>query len=340
MDQLIDPSIFDTLKFFDLSDPNSENPDLALEIGELGELVSSDLSKIRSDSCSECGSDFRVLEGRLTCNGCGIVGAMADDSPGNDHAARRIVITGPQASYYTRDLDRSSSVDYSAKQYTTVLNELQYRNQRYANPFPEAALQRAAEIMNSIQRKDVILRSDKKKQVMGFCVYLACLGLGFHRKNEEIAEMLDLKRSISQGGEILSKLNSEHKLHINLEINPIKPMATSTVEMLSTKMVNAGNVPNSGALSAKQKERVIDLVVDIVATAEENCVGTNSKQLSKINASAFIAIRELTDAPITRELVSSACSISVNTIDKFLHTFDQYQKSIFKPVVDRHRVVN
>lgn len=127
----------------------------------------------------------------------------------------------------TRDAKRQqTTVTICESSVVSTANSLQEPSIR----FPKAILEKAADYYNMIQKvsidqidtegkvcgqKRIVRRGDVKDEVIGYCIYCACVEMGMPRKEKEIAKFMRIKNNgLSRGKNFVRKLYCAGKINI------------------------------------------------------------------------------------------------------------------------------
>jgi len=304
--------------------------------------------------CSNCGGDLRCeIDGlRRVCAVCAHVvegdstAPEDDDAPRQPAGASRLKLVGVGSSSLQPDLYRSSSGDSSVTQKRQITDEFMLYRQQYiergGQAIPINAITRAVDYYHEVQR-ECVKRSQNKKRIMAACLHHACIDIGFLPSNAEIADFMQLPNNgIAPGVNFIRALAADGKMSIDTCTDPWKPARAE----VTTLFAHLG-------LNSDELAPLREAVFDIIKTAADEKIGTNSFLRSKVAGATYTVLRRaaLADgmslpAAELRSAVAVAsgglqafCSdrIRKNTVERFLRELEDYH-SKFEGLYVRHHL--
>lgn len=285
--------------------------------------------------CAQCGAQMcrGANDIEYVCVDCGCVveGDTAepeDDAPRAAPNAARLRIVGPNSNQLQPDLYRSGAGNTAVTQKKQIYEEYcAYRAlfiEAGGRAFPLDACNLASDFYNAVQVQ-CVKRSQNKKAIMAACLQLACITREFSPKPAELAAFMQLpNKGIARGLNFVRSLVADGKMDVDLDVDPCQPEITTLFAHLGFE-----NKCYDGLRRA---------VHDVVQTAINNSIGTNSILRSKVAGATFVVLRRCRD----RELVPRAVSmqefcqdhIRKNTIERFTRQLENYH-SYFEPCYAR-----
>ena len=252
-------------------------------------------------------------------------------------SAPRLRVVGPGSSYYQRDLDRNTTVDYSDTQRRYVLQELHSYNMAYResghNPFPVNVLQMTADAYSQVQQQ-FVKRSQMKQTILAAILYHMCIKAGFARDRGEVAEFAQLRtHGIAKGDDFLRSLQADNL--IDLDVNADCLDAYIVTAFARLRLIAERTTPRCQNEAAEVAIQGLQRAVrGIVVIAVRENIGTQSVLRSKVIAGTYEVLRRA-GGTITLGDVVDRCTIRRNTITRFTTKLAEYH-SHFEAVYREH----
>ena len=304
--------------------------------------------------CSICGGDLRCeIDGlRRVCAVCANIVEGDSTEPEDDDVPRaaagasRLKLVGVGSSSLQPDLYRSSSGDSSVTQKRLITDEFMLYRQQYiergGHAIPINAITRAVDFYHEVQR-ECVKRSQNKKRIMAACLHHACIDIGFLPSNAEIADFMQLQNNgIAPGVNFIRALAADGKMSIDTCTDPWKPARAE----VTTLFAHLG-------LNGDELAPLRDAVFDIIKTAADEKIGTNSFLRSKVAGATYTVLRRAalsdgTNLPpaalraavaVATGGLQSFCAdrIRKNTVERFLRELEDYH-SKFEGLFARHNL--
>jgi hypothetical protein len=269
------------------------------------------------------------------CTECGLIDEGDTAEPDEDEAPRaepnaaRLRIVGPNSSQLQPDLYRSGSGNTAASQTKQIFEEYKAYNRYYAEAyskaFPLDACARAAEFYHDVQ-KTCVKRSQNKKAIMAACLRQACYEKGFAPKKAEVAAFMQLPTNgTARGDNFIRALVADGKMELDLDADHSRPE-------IETLFANLG-------LEGDRYRGLREAVYEIVQTAIEAKIGTNSILRSKVAGATYAVLRRCRDSSLVpRPLnLQQFCGVHIrkNTIERFARELDEYHCTFFADIYRR-----
>jgi len=312
------------------------------------------------ERCRQCSCAMEVRGFEFVCADCSYVSDGPLDIEVNNRqgsrnildsamrVAPRLRMVGPSCSYYQRDLDRATTVEYSEIQRRHVMQELLAYNETYRERggkcFPRNVLEDTALAYNQVQ-KHYVKRSQMKQTLLAAILKTVCNIHKFTRTNPDIADFMQLQiRGVAKGTDFLRSMQADKQIDINVDEDRLHGHITSTFALLDLISEDDPSYPtrdNSIIRTAAihlTTGTLRSAIVAVVRTAEEKKIGTKSEKPSKVIAAAYELLRRA-GCKILLDNYAQSCNIRKNTISRFTLELLRYH-SYFKDIYTAHGLMD
>ncbi len=281
--------------------------------------------------CKDCDIAMEMSGTEYHCAFCGYTLERDSECVKNHSestsAAVRITIGANKGRFY------NVNSDYTRAQKKVILLQMTTNQKNYKGAaIPYNVILNTANQYNAIQKtttnevdatgatitRKFVKRGAIKNEILAAILYFECIRAGVTRKKKDIAIFMGLgTNGFSRGENILRNLESEGKVEIPIDEEPISGFADRYLEALSID------------------NKYNQFVVDLVELSEDNLISMSSQIASKIVGAIWVLI-EFAKLGITpAQLETAADNTKKNTFMKFRDTVMNNWR-LFAPVFIKH----
>lgn len=312
-----------------------ENCDLYTELHRDVDLeVKLDLSD-KSDILNICPvcHENTILTNSMYCVNCGVENFEHNDSKFNHNIDKNhntsvgsfmsFNVIGKSSYYYQRSLLKTCA-NYSAFRKNSNRKDLEDCNFQYeGKKIPKCAIKLAIELFSKIKEKGYVFRGNKKKGVIGSCLFYACIMFNMTKTPREIASLLNIEdRFLSQGDKQIQEKNEKGIIDIPTTFRPLNDYINQYFPTFS--------IPD------KYKQFIIDLIE--YAEKKNIHILNDSRTTTKCIGAIYLLVSRVKELNhIKKIIVSDEQSIKKNTFIKYTNLLIS-NHNLLKPVFKKHRI--